>query len=205
MRKLIWMVWSWTAGALALAAFTPVQAQQPSATSPAGRSVELAVSDEALQLRYLSDASVVGRRDSDLGYGLLLTEERDVVASATLLLDTEVRLIPRLSIQFGPQAYVALLSEENEDAFALAFGVQARYDLVRSGGIAIVGNAFYSPDVLTFGTADNITDFEARAEMRLNQQLMGFVGYRWFEMDQLNREDRKLQNELFAGIRWQLR
>ncbi|HET9396915.1 MAG TPA: hypothetical protein VFO36_12785, partial [Nitrospiraceae bacterium] len=122
MRKLIWMVWSWTAGALVLTAYTPVQAQQPAATSPAGRSVELAVSDEALQLRYLSDANVIGKEDSDLNYGLLLTEERDVVASATLLLDKDVRLMPRLSIQFGPQAYIALLSEENEDVFALAFG-----------------------------------------------------------------------------------
>ncbi len=65
--------------------------------------------------------------------------------------------------------------------------------------------AYWSPDVLTFGEADNLTDFMARAEMRLADRVTGFVGYRWFTLDQLDREDRDLQNELFAGINWQLR
>lgn len=206
MRKLRWMVWCWMVSALVLTGITtPLNAQQENAPPPKQRSVELALSDEVMQLRYLSDASVLSKRDSDLSYGLMLTEERDIVGSAKLLIDLDVTLLPRLSMQFGPQAYFALLADENDETFALAFGVEARYDLVRGAGIAIVGNAFYSPDVLTFGTADNITDFEARAEMRLSKNLTGFAGYRWFEMAQSERDDRKLQNELFAGIRWLLK
>ncbi len=59
--------------------------------------------------------------------------------------------------------------------------------------------------MLTFGSADNLQDYMARAEIRLNSSLLGFVGYRWFELDLLERQERKLQNELFAGVRWQLR
>jgi hypothetical protein len=59
--------------------------------------------------------------------------------------------------------------------------------------------------VLSFGAADNLTDLMARAEIGLNDRLIGFVGYRWFRFDQINRDRRTLQQELFAGVQWRLR
>jgi hypothetical protein len=168
-----------------------------------GRSLELALSNETAQVRYDTPADT-GGRDSRMFYGLFLSEERDVVGSAALLLDSDLKIGP-FDVRFGPQAYAALLDDENEDVFALALGLEARLNLVPSRSIAIVGSAWYSPDVVTFGSADNLTDFMARAEMRLNERLLGFAGYRWFELDLLERQERRLQNEIFAGVRWQLR
>jgi hypothetical protein len=168
------------------------------------RSVELALSDQTAQLRYRAPTDIGGQPRSETSYAVFLSEDRDIVASAALLFGTELNLGP-LQIQLGPQAYAALLDEENNDVFALAIGAQVRYDLVRSRGIAIVGGAYWSPDVLTFGQADNITDFMARAEMRFADRVIGFAGYRWFRLDLLDRVDRDLQNEVFAGINWQLR
>jgi hypothetical protein len=167
----------------------------------AQRAVELAVSNQALQLRYLDDAEVIGRAESDLAYSLLLTEDRDIVGSAALFVDTDLQFMPRLTIQIAPQAYAALLDEEDNDVFALAFGVKIRYDVVRARGIAIVGHAFYSPDVLTFGTADNMRDFEARGEIRLTERLIGFAGYRWFRLSLTGTQEEDLQNQFFAGLR----
>lgn len=167
------------------------------------RSVELALSDQTAQLRYRAPTDIGGQPRSEMNYAVFLSEDRDIVASAALLFGTDLNLGP-LQIQLGPQAYAALLDEENNDVFALAIGAQLRYDLVRSRGIAIVGGAYWSPDVLTFGQADNITDFMARAEMRFADRVIGFAGYRWFQLDLLDRADKKLQNEVFAGVNWQL-
>lgn len=167
------------------------------------RSLELALSEETLQLRY-DTTTDLGGPDSRMFYTLFLSEDRDLVGSAALLLDSDLKLGP-VEFRFGPQAYAALLDEENEDVFAVAIGAELRYDIVESRGFAVVGSAFYSPDILTFGTADNLTDFMARAEIRLNDKLLGFAGYRWFELDLVDEQERKLQNELFAGVRWQLR
>lgn len=167
------------------------------------RSIEVSLSDEAAQLRY-DTPTKVGGEDSKLFYTLFLSEERDVVGSAGLLLDSDLQL-GLVDLRFGPQAYVGLLDEENQDVFALSVGVEARFNLWRDRGIAVVGSAFYSPDVLTFGSADNLKDFMARAEIRLNENLMGFAGYRWFELDLLERQTRDLQNEVFVGVRWVLR
>jgi hypothetical protein len=168
------------------------------------RALEVALSDETAQVRYIDPKPVGGRNDGEISYALFLSEERDVVGSAAALVKTRLRA-GAFEIRIGPQAYAALLSEENNDVFALALGADARLNLSRNGALAVVGSAFWSPDVLTFGSADNLTDFMARAEMQLTDRLLGFAGYRWFELDLLERQERKLQNELFAGVRWQLR
>jgi hypothetical protein len=162
------------------------------------------MSDETAQLRYIDPEEILGRGNSEISYSLFLSEDRDVVGSAAAMMDTNLS-VGSFNIRVGPQGYIGLLSEENNDVFALAFGVDARLNLARNRGLAIYGSAHWSPDVLTFGSADNLTDFMARAEAQLTDRLLGFAGYRWFELDQLDRQDRKLQNEIFAGVRWQLR
>jgi len=166
--------------------------------------LEVALSDETAQARYIDPQRIGGSNDGELAYSLFLSEERDVVGSAAALVGTRLRA-GAFDVRIGPQAYAALLSEENQDAFALAVGLDARLNLSSNRALAIVGSAFWSPDVLTFGAADNLTDFMARAEIQLTDRLLGFAGYRWFELDLLDREDRELQNELFAGVRWELR
>jgi hypothetical protein len=168
------------------------------------RALEVALSDETAQVRYIDPENIGGRDDGEIAYSLFLSEDRDVVGSAAALVGTRLRA-GEFEIRIGPQAYAALLSEENNDVFALSVGLDARLNLSRNRALAVVGSAFWSPDVLTFGSADNLTDFMARAELQLTDRLLGFAGYRWFELDLLEREERRLQNELFAGVRWQLR
>jgi len=165
--------------------------------------VEVALSDQAVQLKYHS-ASDIGGEGSRLFYSIFLSEERDVVGSAGLLLDSDLS-VGSFDVRFGPQAYAGLLKDENQDVFALALGLEARLDLIRDRALAIVASAYYSPDVLTFGSADNLTDFMVRGEARINDRLVAVAGYRWLELDLLMRQDRSLQNEVFAGVRWQIR
>lgn len=166
------------------------------------RSVELSLSNKAGELRY-STPTTVGGRNTEASYALFLSEDRDLVGSAGLLFDTDLDFGP-LQLRLGPQAYAALLNQQNEDVFAIAIGASARFDLVKSRGIAIVGKAYWSPDILTFGSANNLTDLMARAEIRLGDRITGFGGYRWFRVDLTVPGRRNLQNQLFAGVRYQL-
>jgi hypothetical protein len=167
------------------------------------RSVEVSLSNEAGEVRYNTPTSVGGRPDTQASYALFLSEDRDIVGSGALWFDTDLDFGP-LQVRLGPQAYAALLNEENEDVFALAISGTVRYDIIKSRGIAVVGSANWSPDILTFGSADNLTDFMARAEMRLSDRVIGFAGYRWFRLDLTNADRKTLQNEIFAGIHWEL-
>ncbi len=165
-----------------------------------GSTAELALSNDTLQLRYLGSGNTVGVQGSQLTGGVFLGEERDFVLSAGLLFPADLG-IRRLNISFGPQLYAALLQEENDDVMAVSVGTEVRFFIDPDRGLAVSGQAHYAPDILTFGTADNLTDLSARVELDVAEQLQAFAGMRWFEFDLTDGSgERTLQEEVFVGV-----
>lgn len=163
---------------------------------------EIALSDDTLQLRYIDNgANIDVGRGSRVSGGFFLSESRDIVLSGDVLFPAQLDW-DRLQILFGPRAYAALLEDENTDVFAVSLGAELRYELDRNSGLALAGQAFYAPDILTFGSANNLTDLSARLEIRLQPRLTVFGGMRWFEFDLTEGGQRTLQEELFAGVGW---
>lgn len=192
-----------TLAALALLAAGALHAQEPlPPDTPAA--VDGVIGNSVLQLRYLAPAPFGGLR-GDLDYGLLLSENREFILSAAALFDTELNIIPRLTLKIGPQAYAALLQgSQKTDVFALSLGASARYELIPSIGLAAFGSAFYSPGVLTFGNAHNLYDFIAGGELRFTRNLVGQAGYRWLKFTLVGQSDDKVANEIFAGLSYRL-
>jgi hypothetical protein len=185
------------------AAARQAPAQEPLPSGSIG-AIDGVVGNDVLQLRYLR-SSPFGGPNSDLDYGLLLSKNRDTVASVAMMFHADVSIVPRLSFGVGPQAYVSLLSDvKKSDVAALAVGANARYELIRSLGAAAIGSAFYSPGVLTFGNARNLYDFTAGAEVRFASRVTGMGGYRWFKYSIKDGPDYRVANEVFVGIRWVL-
>ncbi|MEA3160886.1 MAG: YfaZ precursor [Gammaproteobacteria bacterium] len=179
------------------------EAQQP--RPPDTKStVDATIGNSILQVRYLSE-SPFGPARSDLDYGLLLSEDNDVIGSVAMMFDTNLDLLPRLRFRIGPQAYLARLTAPTKtDFFALAAGANASYEIVERLGLSVFGSAFYSPGVLTFGSAHNLYDFTAGAEIKFTSRLSGMAGYRWLKVTVVAQPDIRVQNEVFAGLRWQL-
>lgn len=183
-----------------------LRAQEPLPTN-ATSAVEANGGNSVMQLRYLAPSpwEATGGASSDLDYGFLLSEDRDIIASAALMFHTNLHLLPGLTIDVGPQGYLALLNALNKtDVFAAAFGVDARYLVLPRWGIAAFGSAFYSPGVLTFGNAHNLYDFTAGGEIQFTSRLAGQAGYRWLKFTLVNEPDDRVANEVFAGLRWRL-
>jgi hypothetical protein len=169
---------------------------------PSGSLAEVALSNDTLQLRYETTGDMVGVDDSRVSGAFFLSEERDIVLSAGLgfPVDLDFGLGP-LSVAVGPQVYAALLDEENNDVLSVSIGAQLRFLLNRRLGLAVAGHAYYAPDILTFGSADNLTDLGARVEIALAEQVIAFGGMRWFEFDLTSGlGEQTLQEELFVGV-----
>lgn len=192
-------------GILFLVAGGALQAQEPR-PNDTSTYIEATGGNSVAQLRYLGPspwAVTGGASRSDLDYGFLLSENRDIILSSALMFHTNLHLLPGLSLDIGPQGYLALLSAVNKtDVFAVAFGADVRYVLLPRWGIAAFGSAFYSPGVLTFGSAHNLYDFTAGAQIQFAPRLAGLVGYRWLKFTTVNEPDVRVQNEVFAGLRW---
>jgi hypothetical protein len=190
-----------TIGALALAGTAAtLQAQTADDVRPRG---EVSLSDDTLQLRYLdSGRKYTSGRTSQISAGFFLSEERDIVLMGDVLFPAQLDY-DRLQIMFGPRVYAALLEEENDDVLAASLGLEFRWEIDSRSGLAIAGQGYYAPDILTFGSADNLTDLSARIEMRLQPRLTIFGGMRWFEFEAADvGVDQTLQEELFAGVGW---
>lgn len=162
---------------------------------------EFALSNDTLQLRYLGSGSAAGVDGSRISGTFFLSEQRDIVLSGAMLFPVDIDVgIGALSILIGPQAYAALLEDENSDVMSLALGTEVRLLLNRRLGLAVSGQAFYGPDILTFGSADSLTDLSARVEMNVAPRLTAFGGMRWFEFDLAEGGGKRtLQEELFVG------
>ena len=175
---------------------TSTYAQERAADGQRG---EVSLSNDTLQLRYVGEEGKVGGGGQLTG-AFFLSEERDIVLSAGALFPANLDFGP-LSLRFGPQVYAALLDEENNDVLAMSVGAEARFVINRRMGLAVSGQAFYAPDILTFGSADSLTDLSARAEIQVAPQMLAFGGMRWFEFDLVEGGgEQTLQEELFVGI-----
>jgi YfaZ precursor len=163
--------------------------------------VEAALSNDTLQLRYLGSSRAAGVEGGRFSGTFFLSEQRDIVLSGALLIPTDIDVgIGALTILVGPQAYAALLEDENSDVMSLALGTELRLLLNRRLGLAVSGQAFYGPDILTFGSADSLTDLSARVEMNVAPRLTAFGGMRWFEFDLAEGAGKRtLQQEVFVG------
>jgi hypothetical protein len=172
-------------------------------TATANAYGEIAVSDDSVQLRYIKPRvqPVDNVEAGQLGFGLFLSEERDIVASANYYVEATRLRINRLSFMVGPVAYAALLGDENQDVFALGLGAEARFRLLRNPRVDIVGQAVYAPDILTFGSADNVWDIVGRAEIPITDRVTGFGGFRLFEIDLLE-GTRELEETVHLGLRY---
>jgi hypothetical protein len=167
---------------------------------PQGAVGEIALSNDTLQLRYVTAGEEVGVDRSRVSGTFFLSEQRDIVLSAGLLFPANLEL-GAVSILFGPQVYAALLDEENNDIMSLSIGTEVRLLLNKRMGLAISGQAYYAPDILTFGSADRLTDLSARVELGVMSQLSAFAGMRWFEFDLADGDgEQTLQEEVFVGF-----
>lgn len=168
--------------------------------SNSGSIGEISLSNDTLQLRYESSAEKIGVDDSRFSGAFFLSEERDIVLSAGLAFPSGLEL-GRLSLLIGPQVYAALLDDDNSDVLSMTLGAQARFLLNPRMGLALAGHAYYGPDILTFGSADSLTDLSARVELGLGTRAIAFGGMRWFEFDLTDGGgERTLQEEIFVGF-----
>lgn len=195
------IVTSFPAVLLAAAFVLPAHAQDLAGDRAVG---ELSFSDDTMQVRY-RDAG----RNVDVGRGsrasaaMFVSEARDLVFFGDILFPADFGS-ELLQLNFGPRMYAALLEDENNDVLSLSLGGEARFELTSS--LAVSAQAFYAPDILTFGTADSLTDLSARLEFQLQDRLTVFGGMRWFEFELIDdidgNDERTLQEELFAGLAW---
>jgi hypothetical protein len=184
---------------MAVAGVAAAQSENPG-DIPKGHEIAVALSNDTLQLEYISSGKLVGVDNSRFSGAFFLSEDRDIVLSGGLVFPVDFDF-GRLSVLLGPKAYAALLNLENNDVMALSLGVELRFVIDKDLDLAVAGYAYYAPDILTFGSSDNLTDLSAQLELPIAKQMKAFVGLRRFEIDLTEGGGTlTLQDEVFLGL-----
>jgi hypothetical protein len=189
-----------------LCAAAPAVAQQSDGRGLADRvttidhAIELYISDDALQAQYVRmlDLGEVG--PTEVRGGFFYNEDGDLIAMGDLLafIGDDVG-VQRLEVRAGTRVYGAFLAPEDEDTFGVGLGGEAQYFLNSARTTSVTLAAFYSPDIATFGEADNVKDVSLRFMTRLRNGTDIFAGFRMFEIDMPI--DREVDDNLHLGFR----
>ena len=173
------------------------------ATGVRANAVEIAVSEETLEGTYFTDAGMVGLPGGGMGLSVLLSDDRDLVASGSVMAPNVLaNVLPGpLSLSIGGKVYAAFLDDPSDDVLGIAPGVEGRYALPFGLPAAVVANVFYAPEIITFGEADNVLDFNARFEIQATASVVGFVGYRLLDFDRDDGDDQIVENAQL-GVRF---
>lgn len=162
--------------------------------------LDVYLSEDALQALYARTLAVGQVEDARVSVGFFINEARDLIgigdASVNVIDPTRRR---HWGLAVGPRAYGALLSVEDQDIFAIALGGKASYYFTDDRDTAVSLSMYYAPDIVTFGTADNVTDVSVEFETRLTERMRIYVGYRTFEIDLT--VDREVDDGLHLGLR----
>jgi hypothetical protein len=184
----------------ALAAQTAA-AQDNERVQTIDHSIELYISEDALQAQYVRDLDIDEIGFTKVRGGVFYNEQRDLIGIADLLADLgEPGQRRNLEVRIGTRAYGAFLSTEDQDIFGLSVGGEAEYFLGRNRATSVLLTAFYSPDILTFGEADDVKDVSLRLQTRLRDNMDVFVGFRSFEIDTAL-GDREVDDNMHIGFR----
>lgn len=199
--------WSAFLCAALLAAAHPGMAQQnddrdlDDRVTTIDHAVELYISDDALQAQYVRTLDIDEFGPTQVRGGFFYNEDRDLIGIGDVLAfvgdDVGVR---DLELRVGTRLYGAFLALEDEDIFGVGVGGEAQYFFDSARNTSVTLALFYSPDIVTFGSADNVKDASLRFMTRLRNGTDVFVGFRMFEID-LDVEDREVDDNLHVGFR----
>lgn len=166
--------------------------------------IEVAITDEAIMGEYITDAGLVGLPGNRIAFGGLFTDDRDIMGQGELMAPGLIaQFLPDIvTVALGGRGYLGLLDDPDDDVFGIAPGAEVRVQLPIDYPVEAVGNLFYGPNILTFGDADTVVDFELRAEAQFLERTFGFVGYRFLNFEREEASDDSLLNSIEAGLRF---
>ena len=163
--------------------------------------LEVYLSDDALQALYVRTLDGVGELGpADVRGGFFYNEDRDLILTGDMMTRLgDLNTQRAFEVRAGVRAYGAFLAIENEDVFGLGLGGEVSYYFSRDRRTSVSLSVFYSPDIVTFGHADDIKDVTLRLTTELREGTDLFVGFRSFELDLP--VDREVDDNMHVGFR----
>lgn len=179
----------------------------PAQTVFAG-AIDFRLGGDMAEVSYLSQVSSFGYGGADIGFGVLVNNDDDVVGSGSILVSgSNAGDVKGLHFGVGAKGYFGALDGPkgslSADGGAIAIGGAVRYILPTSMPLAILGEGFYSPDVTSISDFDGLYEYRFAAELEVTPSARAYVGYRKMQISLDSGRDYDVDNALHIGVRFE--
>lgn len=171
--------------------------------------IDFRVGKDVAELTFMTQSSSFGYGGADIGFGALINEYNDVIANGSILVSgSSAGEVKGLHFGVGAKAYLGTLEGPNSvsldvDGGAIAIGGRVRYVFPGSAPLAVLGEAFYAPEVTSISDFDGLVEYRLALELEVTPSARAYVGYRRLEVTYARDIDYEVDDAAHLGVRFE--
>ncbi len=172
--------------------------------------IDFRVGQDVAELTFLTQTSSFGYGGADIGFGALINEHNDVIANASILVSgSNTGDVKGLHFGVGVKAYAGAIDGPSSTPLdvnggAIAIGGRIRYVFPGNSPLAVLGEAFYAPEMTSISDFDQLLEYRVALEMEVTPSARAYLGYRLLEVEfNDNNSDFEVDNEAHIGVRFE--
>ena len=170
--------------------------------------IDFRVGSEMAELSFLTQASSFGYGGADIGFGALINEHNDVFINGSILVSgSSAGDVNGLHFGVGAKVYAGVIDGPNSDididGAAVAIGARVRYVFSSSTPIAILGEAYFAPEVTSIAEFDGLVEYRLALELEITPSARAYIGYRNLEVTFNDRVDYEIDDAGHVGVRFE--
>lgn len=150
--------------------------------------IDFRIGQDMAELTFFTQNSSFGYGGADIGIGVLFNEYNDVIANGSILVSgSSAGDVKALHFGVGAKIYGGDINGPDAapvdiQGGAVAIGGQIRYVFPGSTPFAVLGEAFFAPEVTSISEFDRMLEYRVALELEVTPSARAYVGYRVMEV-----------------------
>ncbi|RKZ63783.1 MAG: hypothetical protein DRQ44_09780 [Gammaproteobacteria bacterium] len=150
--------------------------------------IDFRIGQDMAELTFFTQNSSFGYGGADIGIGVLFNEYNDVIANGSILVSgSSAGDVKALHFGVGAKIYGGDINGPDTapvdiQGGAVAIGGQIRYVFPGSTPFAVLGEAFFAPEVTSISEWDRMLEYRVALELEVTPSARAYIGYRVMEV-----------------------
>ena len=150
--------------------------------------IDFRIGQDMAELTFFTQNASFGYGGADIGIGVLLNEHNDVIGNGSILVIGSSRGdVKALHFGVGAKLYAGDINGPDNTPVdiqggAVAIGGQIRYVFPGNTPLAILGEAFFAPEVTSISEFDRVLEYRVALELEVTPSARAYIGYRMLEV-----------------------
>lgn len=176
-----------------------------SATAVNAGGLDINLSKETASVNYLFNASQLSSGGADASVGVFYSDKDDVdvtIVNGKVLVAGNIQGADQyLKFGVGAKAGVGRARRAEDNIGYLGLGARLGY-LIPSASVpmGVFAEAFYAPDITSFGEAEEVVEVTAGFEAEVAPSAKGYIGYRFLNVEVEDGGDVDLDKNIHLGV-----